>query len=395
MKFNKQIAIILVLLSLLLSALGTAYYFYNQNQKSLVSNNQLRVVYVAANDIKKNTKITKKDIKQMNIAKKYVLTTPLLKKEILNKIAKDTIYKNDMFRKEKLSVKIDDGKSDILGYKNSSYNLSFALFSNPNYSLKRGEFISVVSVYPKSLKKENMDYDVQYVANNIKVIGFLEKGQSVEKCFREIKQIVKSKKKKDEKVKYELVTKYADELILDIKKETILKLIEDYNKGKQLWMVKTQISKEIKKIIPIKVKPIIKKKSSKKTKVKKTKKRVYPVQWFVLKDIKKTQRATIHYADTKKVERSDKITIKTDLVQQCKDKNKLLIGIANNVYLREIPSVRRKYIKKIHKNYLIPYDEKVSSSWYKICDGSYIHKNEAKEISLKNAKKKLLWQQKK
>ena len=393
MKFNKQMAIILVLLSLLLSAIAGAYYFYNQNQKTLVSNNQTITVYVAANNIKKNIKITNKDLKQINIAKKYVLTTPLLKKEILNKIAKNTIYKNDMFRKEKLSVKIDDGKSDVLTYKNSSYNLGFRLFSNPNYSLQRGEFISIVSVYPKSLKRENMDYDVQYVAKSIKVIGFLERGLSVEKCFRKVKQKVKSKNKKDKTVKYETVTKYADELVLDIDQKIILDLLEDYNKGKQLWMVKTKESKNIVKIKKEIKKEIKKVKSIKKKKI--AKKRVYFVKWYEYKNIKTTKRATIHYADTKEVEKSDKIAVKTQIPKQCKDKSQLLIGIAKNVYLRKTPSVRKKYIKKIHKNYLIPYEKKINSSWYKVCDGSFVHKNEVKEISLKNAKKKLLWKQKK
>ena len=56
MKFNKQIAIVLVLLSLLLSALGAAFYFYTQNNKALSSSNKIKVVYIVAKDIKINKK---------------------------------------------------------------------------------------------------------------------------------------------------------------------------------------------------------------------------------------------------------------------------------------------------------------------------------------------------
>ena len=72
MEFNKQTAIMLALLSLLLSALGGAYYLYEQNQVIVKSNNQVRVVFVATKDIKKNILITKEDLKAVNIAKKYI-----------------------------------------------------------------------------------------------------------------------------------------------------------------------------------------------------------------------------------------------------------------------------------------------------------------------------------
>ena len=396
MKFNKQIAIILALLSLLLSALGAAYYFYNQNKKALVSNNQLRVVFVAAHDIKKNKKIIKSDLKQMKIAKKYVLTTPLLAKEIVNKIAKDNIYKNDMFRKEKLSVKIDDGKKDVMSYKNSSYNMEFSLFKNPNYSLKQGDFISIASVYPESLKRENLNYEVQYVAKNVKVIGFLEKGESVKQCFRMVKRKVKTKKK-DAKVKYETVKVFANELVLDIKDSTLLKLIEDYNKGKQLWMVKTKEKKVVQKkkeeILDKKLSKIQTKSTNTNSKVKRV--RNYKVQWFIPKDINSIKRATIHYADTNTVLKSAKAIIKDNKTENCNKREKILIGISYNVDLRRVPSSQGKLLRRVHKNYLIPFVKMVNSDWYEVCDGSYVHKNEVTEISLPNAKKKLLWKQKK
>ncbi|MEA3497590.1 MAG: SAF domain-containing protein [Campylobacterota bacterium] len=389
MEFNKQIAIMLALLSLLLSALGGAYYFYDQNQQTLKSNSQVRAVFIAAKDIKKNVIVKAEDIKQVNIAKKYILTTPLLKKEIIGKVAKENIYKNDMFRKEKLAKKIDTGESDLMVYNNNSYNIDFGLFVNPNYSLSQGDYIKIVSVYPGSKAKDNMKYNVQYVVKDVKVIGFLEKGKTVAKCFRSVKKQVKSKKK-GEQPKVETVIVYANELVLDIQSKVLLSLIEDYNKGKQLWMVKTKAPKTNKKIEKRIVEPKVV--STKKSKSgKKTKRRVYPVKWYIPRNISRTASGTIRYADVDKVAQSQKATIKTSFTEQCKVKDKLLIGISRNVYLRKVSSLKGKIKRVVYRNYLIPYKRKVSQNWYEACDGTFVHKNEVSEISLTNANKKLQW----
>ena len=386
MEFNKQIAIMLALVSLLLSALGAAYYFYDQHQKTIIMNNQVRVVYIAAKDIKKNVVIKKTDIKELKIQKKYVLTTPLLKKAIIGKIAKENIYKNDMFRKEKLSTKIDNGISDLMVYKNNSYNIDFGLFVNPNYSLVQGDYVKIVSVYPDVAGKKNMNYNVQYVADNIKVIGFLEKGKTVNKCFRTIKKQVKSKKK-GAKPTIQTVTVFANEMVLDIQSKVILNLIEDYNKGKQLWMVKTKapVSKKDAKQKEPEVKVVSKKGT------KKVKRRVYPVKWYVPKNYSKIASGTIRYADTNKVAQSAQTSIKIDLAKQCLNREKLLIGVSRNVYLRKSTSVRSKIKRVVYRNYLIPYNRMVNPNWYETCDGSYVHINEVSKISPEQANKKLLW----
>ncbi len=398
MKFNKQIVISLVLLSLLFSALGAAYYFYSQNQKNLLKNDKLRVVLVSAKDIKKNKKITKDDIKKVQIATKYILTTPLLEKEIVGKIAKDNIYKNDMFRKEKLTVKVDTGQSDIMKYKNNSYNMSFALFSNPNFSLEKGDYINIVSVYPQSLKRENLKYDVQYTAINVKIIGFLEKGRSVKHCFRSVKQKVKTKKKKA-KDEFETVTVFADEVVVDIDDDVLLGLIKHYNKGKQLWMVKTKFSTIKKEVIkkeekPVEAAKVIKTIVKKPKVIKKVKKTIYNTKWFVPRNTTTVKRATIRYANTNDVIKSDKVTMKSNDKELCSKDGNLLIGISNNVDLRQTPSMRSKLVRRIHKNYIIPYKRLVSPNWYEICNGLYVHKNEVKKISQQDVKKKLAWNKK-
>ncbi|MEA3228944.1 MAG: SAF domain-containing protein, partial [Campylobacterota bacterium] len=148
MKFNKQIAIILVLTSLLLSALGAVYYFYTLNQNIITKNNQLRVVYVASKDIAKHKKIEKGDLKKVQIAKKFLLATPLLNKEIIGKYTKEKIYKNDIFRKEKIINKLSDDINNTIvePFKYNSYNIAFKMFKNPNYAIKKGDIIDIISV---------------------------------------------------------------------------------------------------------------------------------------------------------------------------------------------------------------------------------------------------------
>jgi len=375
MRFNKQIAVILILSSLLISAIGAALFLYNENEKTKKANEYQVTIYIAKKEIKKDALIKENDIVKTVIAKKYLLTKPLLKKEIVNKFAKNNIYKNEMLRKEKLSDEIGQTDAKILAFKYNSYNASFRLFENPNYSLLKGDIIKIISVYPKSKDKKNMKYSVKYVAKQIKVLGFLEKGKVVEKGFRKAKREIKSKNKNDKKKRYELVNVFASEIILDIPDKTILSMTDDYNKGKQLWMVKTN-----------EVIPVIKKKTKKNKRVsKKYTKRVYPYKMYVPKNLIEKKTATIEYGDSSIQDISKEAIIKTDLQKQCMKENRVLIGVSKDVVLRAIPSFRGRIEQVVHKNYIMPYKKRVDASWYEICDGKYVNQKEAKKISYKKA----------
>jgi len=382
MKFNKQLAVILVLLSLLLSAIAISVYFYNQNQKVIKSTNQLVVIYVAKDIIKKNTKITKNHIKKTTIARQFILTKPLMRKEILGKFAKETIYKNEAFLKEKLDIKIQEESDEPknVNYKYNSYNMSFNLFQNPNYSLKPNDIIKIISVYPKSTEKEN-DFKVQYVAKNIRVLGFHKDGKETSKSIfkKKIKKLVKKKQIE------EIVELKADEIVLDIDEKTLIKLIDNYNKGKQLWMVKSKFEAIEKKE---------KKKEPKKIVIKKKYKRVYkpksyPITWYKPNSSVTTKTATISYADNTKIKQTKKATIKKSFSKECSNTNKLLRVVSKQTHVRTNASNRAKKHKKIYKNYILPYINisKINTNWYMICDGSYINKNDVIEISYDEYKK--------
>ena len=381
MKFNKQLAIILVLLSMLLSAIAISFYFYNQNKKTIAKNNQLVTIYVANKTIKKDTLITNTHLKKTTIARQYILTKPLLKKEILNKYAKETIYQNEAFLKEKLTTKIQIVKSKTLDYKYSSYNMDLKLFQNPNYSLQPNDIIKIISAYPKGDEKETNDYSVQYVAKNIKVLGFLREGRPTEKSIikKKIKRLVKKKQVE------EIVDLKAEEIVLDVKQDVLLSLINDYNKGKQLWMVKSKYEDETSKKEKKKI-DVFRKKSSKK---KKYKPRSYPVKWYIPKNSKTTETATISYADNKELKETKKAIITSSFEKECSKKDNLLIIVSNKTTLKKSPSNRAKTVKTIYKNFVVPYTSvsKINPNWYMVCDGSYVNSEDVTEISYEEYKK--------
>lgn len=381
MQFNKQIAIILVLVSFLLSAIAGAYYFYMENQKSIKKANQLILVYVASKNIKKNSLIKKTDIKPYKTARKFVLSKKvLLEKEIIGKYATTDIFKNDSITKEKISNKlVEDKPKEIIGDKflYNSYNMKFSLFKNPNYSLKKGDIINIISVYP------DKSISVQYVAKHIKVIGFLIDGTPNVKITK-IKK-VKKYNKKTKKTTYVSKTLKAQELLLDIDSRVLLSLITDYNKGHQLWMVKTKISpiekKENKKVEKIEIVN-----NTKKTKVVK---RTYPFRLYKPKNAFSNIKATIHYADKEDASVVEKKTIKIDLQKQCDNSNRYLLGISNNVHLRRGVTNRYKIMRIVRRNYIIPMKGKVNSNWYETCDGYFVHTKEVKEITKEQAKRRI------
>jgi len=383
MQFNKQIAIILVLVSFLLSAIAGAYYFYMENQKSIKSANQLILIYVAAKNIKKNTIIKETDIKQYKTARKFILSKKLLlKKEIVGKYATTDIFKNDSITREKISNKlVDDTEKEIIGDKFlfNSYNMKFSLFKNPNYSLKKGDIINIISVYPDS-----NGVAVQYVSKHIKVIGFLIKGEPNAKITKTTK--VKKYNKKTKKTTYVSTTLKAEELLLDIDSRVLLSLITDYNKGRQLWMVKTKVPPIIKKEEKKEIKKIELINNSKKTK---TIKRTYPFRLYKPKDAYSNIKATIHYADKEDAAVVEKKSIKIDLIKQCRDTDDYVLGISNNVHLRRGSSNKYKIIRIVRRNYIIPVKGKVNQNWYETCDGYFIHKNEVKKITKEQALRRM------
>ncbi len=387
MQLNRQIIIILVLTSLLISAIATAFYFYNKNKKVLKSNNELVTIYVAKDDIKKNTLITVEHMGKTKIAKKFLLNTPLNKKEILGKYTKETIYKNEMFLKQKLNTKIEEEKSKVLDFSKSSYNMRFDLFNNPNYSIVQGDYINIISVFPKgepNRQGKYKDFEVQFVANNIKVLGFLRDGMT--ESYSITKQ--KVKKLRNKKLIEEVIDVKSDELILDIESNKLLRLIKDYNKGNQLWMVKTKESIQVKTIDEMnkrEKKEFVTTNTQKKHQV--SKKPVYKLYKPTTYTYKK--RAVIDYTNDSKNKKVKNVIVKKHPKQLCKTGQKsYLVGTSSRFHIRNAPSLKSSYKKVLNNKTFISYNQK-QDGWYQTCDGLYISEKVVKKVSNSFVKSKL------
>ena len=402
MQINKQIIAIIILASLLCSAIGAALFFFKKNQQTLKAKSELVTVYIAKNDIPKDTLLTIEHLAQTTIAKEYILNTPLTKEEILGKFTNENIYKHEIFLKQKLDSQLAKEEKKILDFKKSSYNMKFELFKNPNYALVQGEYINIISVYPEGIpdnKGRYPDFAVEYVANNIKVLGFIRDGR------HESSSITKQTVKKiiEKKAIEEIEEVKSDEVILDIDLDVLLKLTQNYNKGNQLWMVKTaydetkenelkqnneQEPEEQKKetVSNINTQASIPKESSKIEQPIKYKYRLYTSDSKIL-----TQSAAIDYANDINKEKSKikNVEIMVDSSKACSEiKDKFIVGTANSFFIRLTPSKESTDKTVLYKNIIIPFIEK-QEEWYKTCDGRYVHNSVVSEVDLTFIKSKL------
>lgn len=218
-------------------------------------------------------------------------------------------------------------------------------------------------------------------------MGFLTNGQESEKSIikKKIKKLVKK-----EQVE-EIIEIKAEEIILDIKEDVLLSLIDDYNKGKQLWMVKSKLEEE--KSDEKKIEETKKEEEKVKDKIvskpKKYVPRSYPVRWYSPKSSSSTQTATITYSNNENIKDTKEANILSSFAKECSQKEKLLLVTSSKIYLRTQPSIRAKIHDKIYKNYVIPYNSisKINPQWYMVCDGSYVQRKDVKEISYEEYKK--------
>lgn len=390
MQLNKQLIAIVILASLLFSAIGVALFFYKKNIKTQKEKSELITVYIAKEDIPRDTLLTVDHLSQTKIAKQFILNDPLIKEEILGKYTNEKIYKHEIFLKQKLDTQIKKEDKKILDFEKSAYNMKFELFKNPNYSLRQGEYVNIVSVYPigeTDKKGRYLDFDVQYVAPSIKILGFIRDGRYEAETITKhvIKKVVNKKVvESPEEIK-------SDELILDIDLEVLLKLIKNYNMGTQLWMVRTKereaTKKEIVEQTTVK-KDLKEEKKEDKIQVKEEPKvKVYiPIKrkYQLYKGSKTTitRSAVIDYSNDKNDEKSKtkNINIVVDSSKKCSEiKDKFIVGTANSFYIRSSGSTKSEQKSLLYKNTIIPFVVK-TNDWYKTCDEKYIHQSVVNQV---------------
>ncbi|MDZ7818425.1 MAG: hypothetical protein U5K55_07340 [Aliarcobacter sp.] len=395
MQINKQIITIIILASLLFSAVGAALFFYKKNLQTQKAKGQLVTIYIAKDDIPRDTFLTIEHLAKTTIAKEYILNTPLTKEEILNKYTNENIYKHEIFLKQKLDSQIIKEQKKILDFEKSSFNMKFDQFKNPNYGLTQGEYINIISVYPKDGYDEKglpKNFEVEYVANNIKILGFIRNGKYESSSIT--KQTVQ--KVIDKKTVEVMEEVKSDELILDIDLDVLLKLTENFNKGNQLWMVKIAYDETKKSQIEEnnqqeeqkdETLPKINIQTSPKVVNEiKYKYRLYSSNVNVL-----SQSAVIDYANDVNKEKSKikNVEIVVDSNKICSQiKDKFIVGNTNSFYIRSAPSKDSETKSLLYRNIIIPYTQK-QEDWYKTCDGRYVHQSVVNEVDLSFIQSKL------
>lgn len=395
MQINKQLIVIIILASLLFSALGAAFYFYNKNKKSMDEQNQLVTIYIAKDDIPKDTLLTIEHLAQTNIAKQFILNKPLVKEEIVGKYTNERIYKHEIFLKQKLDTEIKKEQKNLLEFEKSAYNMKFELFKNPNYALQQGEYLNIVSVFPigePDNKGRYLDFDVTYVAPNIKVLGFIRDGRYEAKSItkHKIKKVInKNVEEVEEEIK-------ADEIILDIDLDVLLKLIKNYNLGTQIWMTRTKFSNDYIKELQDEKKAVEEQKleNDNISNIKEIDLRepsIRKFQYIMYQPTKAVSQksALIEYSNDKEEATTKNVDIVVNPTTLCKTiKDKFIVGIPTGFYIRSEATRSSKEKTLLSKNTIIPFIDK-QEDWYRTCDEKFIHESVVNEVDSLFVKEKL------
>lgn len=396
MQINKQLIAIIVLASLLLSALGAAFYFYKKDKQSQQAKDELVTIYIAKDDIPKETLLTVEHLAQTQIAKQFILNKPLLKEEILGKYTNEIIFKHEIFLKQKLDTEIRKEQKNILEFEKSAYNMKFELFKNPNYALQQGEYINVISVFPigeSDNKGRFSDFEVKYVAPTVKVLGFIRDGRY------ESKSITKHKVKKVinkvvEEVEEEIK---ADEVILDIDLDVLLSLIKDYNLGTQLWMTKTKFSETY--INELKDEKLAKNMENKELLQEARNEILAQKAEPIARTFKYTmyqptsnviqRSALINYSNDKEDTKTKSVDIVVNNGILCTTiKDKFIVGVPTGFYIRSEATRSSQQKTLLSRNTIIPYISK-ENDWYRTCDERFVHESVINEVDANFVKEKL------
>ena len=273
MKQKKTKIIIGVLLALVMFASSVALLMYTkQNKLSKYVESHIEV-YIAAKSLNRGDMINDTDIKLSSLPKSYIEFTPLTKAELVGRYANVDILATEPMRSEKISLtkpveaviattRITNTKEvEVVKHLDSdTIVVSLNVFRNLDSSLKKGDFIDIVSVKSKTSKKDNKDFSTKYVALHVEINSFISNSKNISKAL--VKKYDKDNK----------VTGFgiADSIVLEMSPKDIKNFLPMYyatqtlnsnrvyttkvNTG-HLWMVKCasevdeKVQKEKKKLM--------------------------------------------------------------------------------------------------------------------------------------------------
>ncbi len=186
---NRQIRLIIgVLVALVLFASSLALLFYlrgiDKEQKV-----QTQALYVASKDIQKGQMISLSDLQKADVSAHLAPSEVLDDASIIGKYAAVDIFKHEVIRKEKLTLKqikempkVESGDEEVkepqmqekLTSKKDTITLALSLFQNIDTTLQQGDTIDIVSVIPKeSQRGRSSDYETKYIALDVTIDTFV------------------------------------------------------------------------------------------------------------------------------------------------------------------------------------------------------------------------------
>jgi len=250
---NRQIRLIIgILVGLILFASSIALLMYSkQNELKNYVEDHVEV-YVSSKHLNKGDLIGPKDIQKVFLPKSYLAFTPLTQSEIMGRYASVEIFAKEPLRKEKLSIakpskdkfvvfkpveKVKNAKKQHLdNYAKDTITVSLGVFKNMDYSLKSGDTIDIISIFPK--KSKNQDFNMKYVALNVTIKSFISNAQETSRYISKGgKKLVKA-----DSVIFEMQPKDLKNFLTVYYKTLTLYSNRIYAGGKgksgNLWMVK-------------------------------------------------------------------------------------------------------------------------------------------------------------
>jgi len=191
---EKKIKIFIgILLALITFASSVALIMYSkQSELNKQIENQV-AVYVASRDIVAGEYIGAGDVVLGKLPKNYIGSSLLTKEEIISRYAKIDIFANEPFRPQKLTLQkpiepkgiepsgVETKENEILEQLSSdTISISLEVFKNLDASLKKGDLIDIVSVFPTKDKQGGYEFSAKYIALNLKISSFRKSAKEMQ-----------------------------------------------------------------------------------------------------------------------------------------------------------------------------------------------------------------------
>lgn len=248
---NRRIRLIMgILVGLILFSSSIALLMYSKQSDLKKQVEDHIEVYVTSKHLNKGDLIGPKDIQKVFLPKSYLAFTPLTQSEIMGRYASVEIFAKEPLRKEKLSL-VKPSMDESVVFKsiekvevteitkseeilNDTITISLSVFKNMDYSLRNGDTIDILSVFPKQTRKNDFSFETKYVALKVTIKSFISNGA---KTTQYIGQTAKGKLLKADSVIFEMRPKDLKNF-LSVYYKTLQLYSSKVYSGGNLWIVK-------------------------------------------------------------------------------------------------------------------------------------------------------------